>query len=87
MCYLNNNIMSQFIKLSNYIINIKYINSIVIKPNKYHIHVISNKFDGSNWTIAGFGFGTISSHNYEIEICKSKNSFDYKIVSDWINNH
>lgn len=86
MCYLINTIMSQFLKLTNYIINIKYINSIIIKPDKYYIHVISNNFDGANWTILGFGFGKISSHNYEIEVCKTKNVCDYKLVSDWINS-
>ena len=40
--------MSKFIKLKNLIININYIQTIVIKPNKYYINVVSNKFDGSN---------------------------------------
>jgi hypothetical protein len=79
-------IMSKFIKLTNLIININYIRSIVIKPNKYYINVASNNFDGSNWNISGFGMGTISSYNYEIELCETKHSSDYKIVSDWINN-
>uniref|UniRef100_A0A6C0H0T6 Uncharacterized protein n=1 Tax=viral metagenome TaxID=1070528 RepID=A0A6C0H0T6_9ZZZZ len=78
--------MSKFIKLTNLIININYIRSIVIKPNKYYINVASNNFDGSNWNISGFGMGTISSYNYEIELCETKHSSDYKIVSDWINN-
>jgi hypothetical protein len=76
--------MSKFLKLTNLIININYIHSIFIKPNKYYIHVVSNKFDGSNWSVAGFGIGTISSQNYEIEVCETKHSSDYKIVSDWI---
>lgn len=76
--------MSKFLKLTNLIININYIHSIFIKPNKYYIHVVSNKFDGSNLCVAGFGYGNISSHNYEIEVCETKDSSDYKIVSDWI---
>ena len=79
--------MSKFIKLTNLIININYIQSIVIKPNKYCINVASNKFDGSKWSVAGFGMGTISSYNSVIELCKTQNSSDYKIVSDWIANH
>ena len=79
--------MSKFIKLTNFIININYIHSIVIKPNKYYINVASNKFDGSGWKLPGFGIVTISSYNSEIEICETKHSSDYKIVSDWINNH
>jgi hypothetical protein len=79
--------MSKFLKLTNYIININYINTIVIKPNKYCIYIMSNKFDGSNFSVAGFGIGNISSHNYEIEVCETKHSSDYKIVSDFIDNH
>jgi hypothetical protein len=76
--------MSKFIKLTNLIVNVNYIQTIVIKPNKYYINVITNKFDGSNWNVPGFGIGTISSYNYEIEVCETKHSSDYKIVSDWI---
>jgi hypothetical protein len=79
--------MSKFIKLTNLIININCIQSIVIKPNKYYILIASNKFDGSKWSFAGFGFGTISSYNSEIEICETQHSSDYKIVSDWIANN
>jgi len=79
--------MTKFLKLTGMIININYIHSIVIKPNKYHINVISNKFNGLNWTIHGCGIGNIYSYNSEIEICESQNRSDYKIVSDWINKH
>ena len=76
--------MSKFIRLKNFIINTNYIQSIVINPNKYNIHLMSNKFDGSIWCVPGFGTGTIYSYNYEIEVCETKHSSDYKIVSDWI---
>ena len=79
--------MSKFIKLTNFIINVNYIQSIVIKPNKYYINVASNKIDGSNWSSPVFGMGTVSSHNSEIEVCETEHSNDYKIVSDWIDNH
>ena len=72
--------MSNFIKFTNLVLNAKYIQSIIIKPNFYHIYVMSNKFEGSNC----IGFGTISSHNSEFTVCKTKNSIDYKILSDWI---
>jgi hypothetical protein len=78
--------MSKFIKLTNFIVNVNYIQSIVIKPNKYYINVASNQFDGSSWSVAGFGMGTISSNNYEIEVCETKHSSDYKTVSRWIDN-
>ena len=77
--------MSKFIKLSNHIININYIQSISIKPDKYYINVASNKMEGAQLNIAGFGFGKISSYNYEIKVCKTEHSTDYKIISDWIN--
>jgi hypothetical protein len=79
--------MSKFIKLTNLIVNTNCIHSIFIKPNKYYIHVVSNKFDGSTWNVAGFGIGNISSYNYEIEVCETKHPSNYKIVSDWIDNH
>ena len=79
--------MSKFIKLTNFIININHIHSIVIKPNKYYIHLVSNKFDGFKWDVFGFGVGTIASHNSEIEVCETKHLNDYKILSDWINNN
>jgi hypothetical protein len=78
--------MSKFIKLTN-LININYIESIFIKPNKYYIHVPSNKFDRSKWSVVRFGICTISSYNSKIEIYETQHSSYYKIVSDWINNH
>ena len=80
-------IMSKFIKLKNLIININYIQTIVVKPNKYYINVVSNKLDGTSWNVPVFGFGTISSYNTEIEVCETKHSSDYKIVSRWIDKH
>ena len=79
--------MSKFLRLTNLIININHIHTIDIKPNKYFINIMSNQFNGLQWTAAGFGFGNISSHNYEIEVCETKNSSDYKIVSDFIDKH
>jgi RecB family endonuclease NucS len=78
--------MSKFIKLTNLIININYIQTIVIKPNKYYINVMSNKFDGSNWSSPVIGIGNVSSNNSEIEVCETKHSSDYKKISDWIDN-
>jgi hypothetical protein len=76
--------MSKFIKLTNLLLNPKYIQSIRVKPNAYHIHVMSNKFEGLHFSLVGTGGGTISSHNSEIIVCETKNSIDYKILSDWI---
>ena len=79
--------MSKFLRLKKVIININHIHTIDIKPNKYFINIMSNQFNGLQWTAAGFGFGNISSHNYEIEVCETKHSCDYKIVSDFIDKH
>jgi hypothetical protein len=45
---------------------------------------MSNKFEGLHFSLVGTGGGTISSHNSEIIVCETKNSIDYKILSDWI---
>lgn len=79
--------MSKFIKLTNVIINTNNIHAIIIKPNKYTIHITSKYFDGFSWSFAGFGAGSISSFSSEIEVCKNEHSMDYKIVSDWIDKN
>jgi len=77
--------MSKFIKLTNFLLNTNDIHKIVIQPNKYYIYIIGKKIDGFNWSIGAFGLGNISSYTSEIEVCETKHSIDYKIVSDWIN--
>lgn len=79
--------MSKFLKLTNFIINTNNIYSIIIKPDKYTIHIVSKYISGFNWSFVGFGVGSFSSHTSEIEVCKNKNSIDYKIVSDWIDTN
>ena len=77
--------MSRFLKLTNFILNANDIHKIVIKPNVYHIHIASKKFNGFSWTTAIFGVGSISSYSDLIEVCERKHATDYKIVSEWIN--
>ena len=69
--------MSRFIKLTNFLLHTNDIHTIVIQPTKYYIHI-------KHWSIGGVGLGYISPHTSEIEVCKTKHSIDYKIVSDWI---
>ena len=76
--------MSKFIKFTNVILNSNDIRKIIISPNKYCICISSRKLYGSGWTIGGFGTGDISSYSEEIEVCKTKDPIDYKILSDWI---
>ena len=74
--------MSRFLKLGKTIINKKYIQHIEINNDNYVIHLMANKID--QFLICGSGGFTAS--NTEFEVCKTKNSSDYKIVTDWINN-
>ena len=76
--------MSKFIKLTTIILNTNDIHKIVIQPNKYYIHVVSKQLDGISWSIMGWGIGHMSSQNSKIEVCQTKHSTDYKIISDWI---
>ena len=74
--------MTNFIKLTSIIINTSHINKIEIKNNKYEIHLNNNKVEGFIF----FSNGTIYSKNDIIEICKNKDSFDYSIITEWIND-
>ena len=65
--------MSKFIKLTNILLNTNYIYKIVIKQNKYLIHITGPTNDSMNW--------------HFIELCETKQSNDYKIVSEWIRNN
>ena len=72
--------MSKFIKLSTTIINTKYINEILIRPNKYYIYLMTYKVDG----FFMFGSGGLISNFKFFKICADKTPNDYKIISDWI---
>ena len=76
--------MSRFLKLTNMIINTNDIHKILIYPNKYDIYIVSKKIDGFSWSCNIFGFGNISTHESQIQVCETKHSTDYKIVSEWI---
>jgi len=54
--------MSKFLKLTSFLLNVNDIHKIVIHPNKYYIHIVSKKINGSNVNIYHFGMGTISSY-------------------------
>jgi len=76
--------MTRFLKLTNMILNTNDIHKILIEPNKYYIRVMSKKNDGFLWLLAGSGVGGISSFYEEIEVCQTKHTIDYKIVTEWI---
>jgi hypothetical protein len=79
--------MSKFLKFTNFILNTNDIHKISIHPNKYYIHIVGKKLDGFNWGFGAFGLGNISSYTSEIEVCETKHSTDYKILSDWIDKN
>jgi len=79
--------MSKFLKLTNFLLNTNDIHKIVIRPNKYYIHIVGKKIDGFNWGVGGFVLGSISSYTSEVEVCETKHSTDYKIVTDWIDKN
>jgi hypothetical protein len=73
--------MSQFIKLTNRIINTSKIVNIKIEQTKYYMLM-------SNNTITGYfviSFGQINTADNIIEICKDSDPNDYKIITEWIN--
>ena len=75
--------MSNFIKLTSIIINTKTIKNINIniKNSSYCINLTHQKLDG----FMIFSSGYFTSIDYKIDICKTKDPQDYKIISDWIN--
>ena len=74
--------MSRFLKLTNIIINKNYIQNISINKDKFILHILSNNFDG----VVMFGSGTFETRDTKIEVCKTKNFSDYKIVTDRIDD-
>lgn len=76
--------MSRFLKLTNRIINIKYINQIYSYDKSYQIMINTNNLSGMNF----FGLGSIRWHDDSIYIRedseKESDKKDYQIVTDWI---
>lgn len=72
--------MTRFIKLTNMILNTRHINKIVIKHEKFYIHLINYKLDGTMI----LGSGSLDSEEDEIKICAKKDPIDYKLIAQWI---
>jgi hypothetical protein len=73
---------SKFIKLSHMILNTNYINKILIYQNFYYVYLNRQELSG----VMIMGNGGVDSKDEEIRICAKKQSKDYKIISDWIDN-
>ena len=78
--------MTRFIKLTTMLLNTNNINKILIKPNKYYIHIMNKDLNGFGFIFAGTGWIDISSLDYEskLMICETIHPIDNKIVSEWI---
>ena len=76
--------MSRFLKLTNRIINIKYINQIYSYDKSFEIMINTNNLSGINI----FGLGSIRWQDDSIYINKDSekesDKKDYQIVTDWI---
>ena len=76
--------MSRFLKLTNRIINIKYINQIYSYDKSYQIMINTNNLSGMNF----FGLGSIRWYDDYIYIRKDSekesDKKDYQIVKEWI---
>jgi len=76
--------MSRFLKLTNRIINIKYITQIHSYDSSFQIKINTNNLSGINI----FGFGTISWQNEWIYVRedseKESDKKDYQIIKDWV---
>lgn len=62
--------MALFIKLTFGIINVAHINKILLKNNRYYIHITDNLFFSKT----------------VFQICEIKNKTDYTIIKHWINS-
>lgn len=77
--------MSRFIKFSHLLLNTNDIHKIVITSNKYNIYICGKQIEGNGYLFCASGATSVSSYTEEMEVCKTKNEDDYKILSKWIN--
>ena len=69
----------RFIKLSTTIINTSHITKIVNRNNKYHIYMTNNYINGYMF----LNFGSVSTEENLIEVCKVEDPIDYVIMREW----
>jgi hypothetical protein len=76
--------MSKFLKLTNRIINIKYISQIHSYDKSFQIMINTNNLSGMNL----FGLGSIRWYDDSIYIHedseKESDKKDYQIIKDWV---
>ena len=72
--------MKPFLQLTSRVINASHIVQIVTTPTSYCIHLTAQKTSG----IFLFSSGSLASHPYTIDICKTKQTSDYDAVTRFI---
>lgn len=72
--------MKPFLQLTSRVINASHIVQIVTTPTSYCIHLTAQNTSG----IFLFSSGSLASHPYTIEICKTKQASDYDAVTRFI---
>ena len=71
---------TKFLRLSNNLVNTRYIKNVEIHPSLFRIVLNSEAHNG----FVMFGSGWLSNESHTFNIYKDKNSKDYDIVSRWV---
>ena len=71
--------MSRFIRFTNTLINTRYIRKISLDNDMYKLYYHDGIFGMNILTI-----GIIDTCSKEITICKTKDPYDFKIMTAWI---
>lgn len=76
----------RFLRLSNYVINPKYINKIEINTtkNKIIVNVLSTSFSGFISGVYISGVGYIGSNDISYSFSRETNENDYNKILKWI---
>lgn len=68
--------MANFLRLTFGVINTSHINKVILKKDKYCLHVLTTNMNG---------FSDIYYTKHDVfEICKNKHSIDYNIINQWL---
>ena len=73
----------RFIKLSKTLINTAKIVQVNSYTDVYHIHMCNNNISGF---LIGM-FGTLTTNDNWIRVCKKDAPDDYKIIQKWVDMH
>ena len=74
--------MSNFLKLTQRLINTQSIIMVNSYKGQYQIKINSETSGMKGWLL--YGSGVLTSNKTTINICEKENPTDYKIVTEWI---